>query len=337
MIRLSKYTTTLYEICKNLYYEKNDPPPGGTLTVNEMVEKTYFRIFDFYFPWIDPQQRVAFEKKFIKYFLMREISQETYQLWKLMLENRLNEIMPYYLQLMESEKIKFDPLINTDWTDTGHNREVGVSDDTSTDDREINTTNDKWHNMNDYTHHYTDIDDTDIYDTQDLTVYDTTDTTIHGKIVTQSGKDTTGNTSRHSDTPQGSLKDIESNEYLTDATIDNGETKYGRTDTESGDTVVTKSGSDTYTKTGTVNKIAHNTEYNNRDVTEHTNDKNRTLDGTLKHSVGNYDKSAHDTTTVVGKQGSDTYSKMLIEYRETFLNIEQDILHDCEELFMQIW
>lgn len=337
MINLSKYTTTLYEICKNLYYEKNDPPPGGTLTVNEMVEKTYFRIFDFYFPWIDPQQRVAFEKKFIKYFLMREISQETYQLWKLMLENRLNEIMPYYLQLMESEKIKFDPLINTDWTDTGTQSEKSINDDSEQSGREIGTNRDRWNNTSDQNTETLDGDLKHTYNENTQNLYGKTETVKHGKINSLSGSDTTKDTNRHSDTPQGSLTDLESNTYMSDATIEDGKTTYGKKDTESGSTITTYGGMDDREDAGTDHDITNNTTKNDRSIISHENEKTDTLDEYLAHKVGNFDRTANDTTTVVGKQGSDTYSKMLIEYRETFLNIEQDILHDCEELFMQIW
>ena len=41
--------------------------------------------------------------------------------------------------------------------------------------------------------------------------------------------------------------------------------------------------------------------------------------------------------TVQGKQGTGSYSGMLLEYRKTFLNIDEMVLKDLEELFMQLW
>lgn len=46
---------------------------------------------------------------------------------------------------------------------------------------------------------------------------------------------------------------------------------------------------------------------------------------------GNY------TTKRSGKSGSNTFSAMLKEYRETFLNIDQMIMAELEPLFMQLW
>lgn len=40
---------------------------------------------------------------------------------------------------------------------------------------------------------------------------------------------------------------------------------------------------------------------------------------------------------IVGKEGSASYSKLLQEYRETFLNIDMMIIQDLRDLFMQIY
>lgn len=40
---------------------------------------------------------------------------------------------------------------------------------------------------------------------------------------------------------------------------------------------------------------------------------------------------------ITGKRGFDSYSKMLIEFRKTFLNIDMQIIDELDSLFMQIW
>ncbi len=40
---------------------------------------------------------------------------------------------------------------------------------------------------------------------------------------------------------------------------------------------------------------------------------------------------------VTGKQGSGSYSRMFTEYRDSLLNIDQMLLNDLSNLFMQIW
>lgn len=41
--------------------------------------------------------------------------------------------------------------------------------------------------------------------------------------------------------------------------------------------------------------------------------------------------------TTKGKQGGDSYAKMLMEYRDTILNIDMMIIRELEELFFALW
>lgn len=43
------------------------------------------------------------------------------------------------------------------------------------------------------------------------------------------------------------------------------------------------------------------------------------------------------TEHVVGKQGSASYSKMLMEFRETFLRIDEKLIKELEPLFFSLW
>lgn len=53
------------------------------------------------------------------------------------------------------------------------------------------------------------------------------------------------------------------------------------------------------------------------------------------------DVSTKDTSDyfgkVFGKIGSETYSEMLQKFRATFLNIDMDVIHELEPLFMMVW
>ena len=40
---------------------------------------------------------------------------------------------------------------------------------------------------------------------------------------------------------------------------------------------------------------------------------------------------------VVGKKSTVSFSKMLIEFRKTFLNIDMDIINDLQNLFFTLW
>lgn len=38
-----------------------------------------------------------------------------------------------------------------------------------------------------------------------------------------------------------------------------------------------------------------------------------------------------------GKQGGESYSKMLNEFRETFLNIDMQVIEEFDEMFIGLW
>lgn len=56
--------------------------------------------------------------KIINHFYMREIGLETPALFKLKLKATLDEIMEEYLPVIYSTAIKYDPLVNVDYTET---------------------------------------------------------------------------------------------------------------------------------------------------------------------------------------------------------------------------
>lgn len=218
---MSKYTTELRYICENLYDGQNHDETD----VDDIIAYSATLIFNFDFPVIDESYKMYLAEKIIRHFYTQEIAYETVGLWHLKLKTKMQEIMPYYLQLYKSAQLDFDPfndvdvstIINADRTHTGsHTTE----------------------NVNDYTHKY-------------------------------------------SRTPQGGLNGLLEDRYLTEASVDN------RTTNDSG--------------SETVNVIDNNTE------------------------------------SVKGKRSLDSYSKRLMEYRETFLNIDMMVINELEPLFMGIW
>lgn len=112
---MSKYTTEVRYICESFA----DLSESGTYTtVDEVINKSMSRIFDFEYPIFDGNYKTVLQKKILKHYYTREIGAETVGLWKLWLNTRLNEIMPYYNKLYESALLKFDPLTDVDVTRT---------------------------------------------------------------------------------------------------------------------------------------------------------------------------------------------------------------------------
>lgn len=307
---MSKYTTEVRYICENAIGLTESV---GYISVKDVLTQSAPIVFDFDFPIFDEGYRLPLEIKILKHFYTREIGLETVGLWKLKLDTKMNEIMPYYNQLYKSELIKFNPLYDVDITrdhegeNTGNHKTDGGFSDTA------NVSNTA--EVDDTTNFTGKVNDTDESTTQE------TNNQTNNNVKTVTGK----NTNRYSDTPQGALADLEANTYLTNATIvdDNNSTTDNGT-LENTSNVSYNDSSETSTENDTVKRAESNS----------TSDTTRT--GT------NYNYSDITDTTkylehVTGKQGTASYSKMLQEFRETFLNIDMLVINELEELFFGLW
>ena len=125
---MSKYTTEVRFICEQMggYSESQ-----GGMNVNQVLDTSWNRIFDNSWSIFDEEYRSVLCKKILKHYYTREIGAEVVGLWIMWLNRRMGEIMPYYNQLYESEKLKFEPLTDTDITTTS-NRKVDTTADNLT-------------------------------------------------------------------------------------------------------------------------------------------------------------------------------------------------------------
>lgn len=130
---MSKYTTEVRYICEVSAGLKKS---GGYNSVKEIIAKAIPKIFDFDFPIYDEAYRTVLETKILKHYYTREIGQETIGLWKLRLDTKLNEIMPYYNKLYESALLEYNPLYTVNMTrdhnvNANGNRTTGNTEITS--------------------------------------------------------------------------------------------------------------------------------------------------------------------------------------------------------------
>lgn len=219
---MSKYTTEVRFICEKAAGLDNS---AGCGEVDDIIQKAIPKIFSFDFPIFDEAYRNVICTKILMHYYTREICEEVVGLWKLRLQTKMNEIMPYYNQLYKSELLNFNPL-----------------------------------------------NDTEIVTTHKANRNENSDTTNN-----------TSGTSRDlfSDTPQGGLDGVESEKYLSNAR------KIINSDT----------GTNNYKATTTDDYI----------------------------------------NSVKGKSGSVSYSAMLKEFRETFMNIDMQIIEELSPLFFGLW
>ena len=143
---MSKYTTEIRFICETACgFEES----RGYSDVEEILTKSAPKIFDFSFPIFDEMYRLPLERKILKHYYTQEIGEETVGLWKLRLNMRLNEIMPYYNKLYESELYKFNPLYDVDYYREGNRNGNQNDSETGTLNRASAPKNDTWTLFND--------------------------------------------------------------------------------------------------------------------------------------------------------------------------------------------
>jgi len=356
---MSKYTTEVRYICEVAAGLKESV---GYSSVDTVINKAIPKVFDFTFPIYDENYRKVLERKILKHYYTREIAAETVGLWKLFLNRRMNEIMPYYNKLYESELFKFNPLYDMDLT-TEHTRtgkETGDNSEQNKTTRNGNTNksfsnntvgqSSQTANSQSTTAESGTIDD-DGTKTNTQTLNTTTTTTDSG-TEGKTGSDVKKNTrwDIYSDTPQGALTNVENETYLTNARkiTDDGTgstssetTTFGKTTTaretgtvsDSETTANTRTLDTTTTTDGETETTTESNDATNGTETA-TNTENATGTKSAKHSISTTEDYIEH---VSGKTSGGSYAKMLLEYRDTLLNIDTMIINELSDLFFNLW
>lgn len=110
---MSKYTTEVRYICETEYGLKES---AGSSRIEDILADVAPKIFDFDFPIFDENYRLALEIKILRHFYTREIGSETVGLWKLRLNDKMNEVMPYLNKFYAMYVAEVNPLYEMDYT-----------------------------------------------------------------------------------------------------------------------------------------------------------------------------------------------------------------------------
>lgn len=211
---MSKYTTEVRFICEEasgLLESK------GYNDIESIIAKAIPKIFNFNFPIFDENYRSVLETKILKHFYTREIGEETVGLWKLRLNTRLNEIMPYYNKLYKSELLEFNPLY------TANLQRTKKSNLDST--RKANENIEDENKTNKITNNNANVNSKESSNVKNEENENITNVNDKSDL--------------YSDTPQGSLSGVENNTYLTNARKTNENTNNTKNNTNN--TTITNS------------------------------------------------------------------------------------------------
>jgi len=126
---MSSYTTEVRYICESTA-GLTDSADFNSID-NVLSKETVDKIFNFDYPIFDETYRYPLNKKILRHFYTREIGEETVGLWKLRLQQTLNEVMPYYNQLYKLELDKINPFYSVDLTTTRHTTGNERTDETN--------------------------------------------------------------------------------------------------------------------------------------------------------------------------------------------------------------
>lgn len=131
---VSKYTTEVRFICES---KSGLAESKGCDNVDEVLEKSWNKIFTTNCTFFDEAYRSVLCKKILKHYYLREICSETAGIWKLWMNTKLEEIMPYYNQLYKSALLEFDPL--KDYSVERTHKRTGTDGKTSSTDTSENS------------------------------------------------------------------------------------------------------------------------------------------------------------------------------------------------------
>lgn len=331
---VAHYTTQVRSICESLagYAESQ-----GYISVGNAIELARPKIFSFSYPIFENTYKSVLETKILKHYYTREIGLESFGLWQLKLDTKLNEIMPYYNQMYKSTLMEFNPLVNVDLTTKYGRQRKGTQNDVNK-----NTSNSVGSNTGDYTKQQSDdftgnidvtIDtaldtkedsnlntdtindatgkETRVLDSTTNTVThdeSETDGTTNVKTANNSTTDTTENIENtmdttsldaYSDTPQGTVQDLLDLNYLTNARNITGN-QHTVGESTKNETTIENGASDTILNNKTTGDGTQDVTGEQRETTDNT--VNET--GNVKTTINNTGESNENTTQNTATQNS---------------------------------
>ncbi len=287
---MSDYTYSIKEICEGI------SGLSGIGQADSIIELAKGQIFGNY-EIFESGYKGLLEKKILKHYYTREICVDDIELWKFRMNNKMNEIMPYYNQMYKSAKIDFQPMEDFKVTEILDESVNVIGSTTGTLDETVNVTGNNTETVNGT-------------QSNSLSNFKNTD-------VTNERNEESNNESRHSNTPQNGLADVRNDKYITTADIDD------------------VKGNITEHNEGTENNVSTaNTTNKTEGEVNATNDtvRNNETSGSVRN-----DTTRSNSITRSGKSGGKSYSEMLTEFRKTFLNIDMMVIGELGEMFFNLY
>ena len=354
---MSIYTTQLRWIVERKQHESGSDPDDYTACYQ------YLGLSDY--PIFDESYRQHLNDKIIRHFYFREIGFETAAQFAFFMRRTMHEVMPYYNQLYESNNLITDPITNRSytWSEAYELAQGGGTTSSKQSGSQTQSTNEE--DVTDEitygkvdttsTQHGKVVNETDTYG---KTTEDEVTTTFGRTVETaNTGSDTNMEGGTHervinSTTPMNQISNsgVENLNYASDVTYTDRNGTANSVTTYGGITNVENGGSDTTVSSG---------EIGGQDTKAITNSGTDTVTDTLSgkdtRTIGkegsgtsattgtesgsttrDLDESGSKTHNVIGYDGISP-ADLLMKWRETFQNVDLQVIGSLETLFFGLW
>lgn len=304
-----------------------------TMTINECLNNPLTPMFNFDYPFYidDEEAKAKFEEKFVFYYWNCEIGFETFARFQKALQSRLTIKMPYYRQLYETELASQDInfLLNKDLHET-FTREIDTENQlsgTNTSTQNSSGTNSftqtgTANSTNSFTQTGTENSTNSI--SQSATSSSTNSTEQNG---------TTTNTHKESAINDGVAMATLSDGYLTGTSSDNGTSTNDLSSSSTSENESTASSTST-----SENESTSSSSSNDENESSGSSNSSDNVETTGTSSQTGNEKMVEKTDLLSqGNIGITSSAELLQKWREVLINIDEIIIEDCRDLFMQVY
>ena len=356
---MSVYSTSILEYLRMCGYMADDSDNSVRHLISTYADKVFDFEYDFYNT--DTQAKSSFEQLFCMRYLMEEVGQETIELFKINLWERLMEIMPYYSGIWKSMNFDYAPLnnyeLNTSEDATYSKKQTGLGTQSNntvmSGSKETNITGNNSQDTEFTPQTTTSVEtskENENTRTDNLQQTDSFTTTRTDDLSESINANTTQQSDYQelvSDTPQVT---VQTNDYASSLVRREQEDTGTETRTRSNTGTQENEGSSNSSNTGTVKDAGSETQTetttkSGKDTTSvsGTSSSNANEESSQTTNVtGNTTNTLDEDTTnnltrsVTGFSGADR-NELVLKYRETIIKFNTQLLDEFKNLFMGVF
>lgn len=333
---MSVYTTELRYICE---HDAGLTESVGLNQIDDVIAASRSSIFGEY-PIFDEAYRPTLETMILKHYYMWEIGAETAGLFKLWLNERMNEIMPKYnlmYKALDFIKDRVNPFEDVDLSTTheGQDDTVGSrAENRSASSSEIGTrAEQEAGNRNESESGSRNESEAGSKNESEAGSTENATSSTSGSRQTN----TNDALQKYADTPQGGLSGLLNDTYLTNATkndsTDTSSTSATAASANAGSDSRERSGSDSRIRSGADERVRSGADSRVRSGADEREGSSAESRNETQSSL----TASQYVEKIIGKRSGTSFYADFYEMTEKLKSIDMMIIRDLQDLFMGVW